>query len=330
MSDKRYLVTGGAGFIGSALVRRLVTRGASVRVLDNGSRGSSSRLADVAAHVEYVEGDVRDAEVVGRACAGIDMVCHLAYINGTRTFYSAPELVLDVGVRGMLNVIEGALRHDVPELVLVSSSEVYQSPPKVPTDETVALTVPDPLNPRYSYGGGKLISELLVLNYGRSRFRRVVVLRPHNVYGPDMGTDHVIPELAMRVADLARSTTGDLLVPIQGTGAETRAFVHIDDFIDGALHVIERGAHRNIYHVGTDEEVRIDTLAARIGRVLDRVVTVSPGPPAAGGTLRRCPDIGKLRALGYEPRVPLAAGLPATVRWYADLADRRAGRGAAG
>ncbi len=300
-------------------------------MLNTGPRGGGSRLAEVAARVEYLEGDVRDAATVERACAGIDVICHLAYVNGTRTFYTAPELVLDVGVRGMLNVIDGALRHEVPELVLVSSSEVYQTPAKVPTDETVALTVPDPLNPRYSYGGGKLISELMVLNYGRRRFRRAVVLRPHNVYGPDMGTDHVIPELAMRIADLARSTAGDLVVPIQGTGAETRAFVHIDDFIDGALRVLEAGAHLNIYHVGTDEEVRIDGLAAHIGRVLGRAVTVAPGPPAAGGTLRRCPDIRKLRALGYAPRVPLAAGLPATVRWYADLAERRAaGTGATG
>lgn len=326
MTATRYLVTGGGGFIGSALVRRLLRDGATVRVLDNGSRGSAARLADVKAHVDYREGDIRDAAAVDRACMGIDVVCHLAYVNGTRYFYSAPELVLDVGVRGMLNVIDATIRHEVPDLVLASSSEVYQTPDRVPTDETAALSVPDPLNPRYSYGGGKLISELLVLNYGRKRYRRVAIFRPHNVYGPDMGTEHVIPELALRILGLARTTAGSLSVPIQGTGAETRAFVFVDDLVDGAVRVIERGEHLGIYHVGTDEEVRIDQLAREIGRTIGRAVVVVPGPAAPGGTPRRCPDIAKVRALGYSPRVPLRDGLPITVRWYEAHADDAAAR----
>ena len=181
------LVTGGAGFIGSALVRSLAGSGAKVRVLDDGSRGAPRRLAGLVGTVELVNGDVRDPAVVDRACEGVDAVWHLAAVNGTEFFYSKPELVLDVGVGGMRNVIAAAITRGVRDLFVASSSEVYQTPPRVPTDESVPLSIPDPLNPRYSYAGSKLISELLALNYGRAHFRRVVVFRPHNVYSPDMG-----------------------------------------------------------------------------------------------------------------------------------------------
>ena len=101
--------------------------------------------------------------------------------------------------KGMINVIDACRAHGVGRLMLASSSEVYQTPPQVPTDESAPLVVPDPLNPRYSYGGGKIISELMAINYGRKFFERVLIFRPHNVYGPDMGCEHVIPQFALRL-----------------------------------------------------------------------------------------------------------------------------------
>jgi nucleoside-diphosphate-sugar epimerase len=317
------LVTGGTGFIGAALVRALVSRGDRVRSLDNGSRGAVRRLGDAAREVELVSGDIRDAAAVAGAMHGIDRVVHLAYVNGTEHFYKRPELVLEVAVKGIVNVIDACISSGVGELVLASSSEVYQSPPRVPTDETAPLSVPDPHNPRYSYGGGKIISELMALNYGRRHIRRVLVFRPHNVYGPDMGWEHVIPQLALRVRDLAHAAAGPLDLQIQGTGGETRAFVHIDDLVRGVLCVLDAGEHLGIYHVGSAEEVTVADLARQIGRCFSREIRVVPGELREGSTLRRCPDISKLRALGYEPRVPLSAGLPPTVRWYDDHADER-------
>lgn len=301
--------------------------GHQVRSLDNDSRGAARRLGDVASDVEIVLGDIRDPEVVTEAARGTTAVLHLAYINGTEFFYSKPELVLEVAVKGMLNVLSACRVNGTSELFLASSSEVYQTPPVVPTDESVGLSVPDPLNPRYSYGGGKIISELLAINYGRTGFERVVVFRPHNVYGPDMGWEHVIPQLALRVHDLAIGTTGEIRLPIQGTGAETRAFCHIDDLVNGVMHLVERGEHLGIYHIGTDEETRVDELAQQIARCLGREAVVEPGIAPAGATARRSPDITKLRALGYEPRTPLREGLPTTVRWYDAHADQRLGEG---
>jgi nucleoside-diphosphate-sugar epimerase len=320
---KKILVTGGTGFIGSGLVRALVRAGARVRSLDNDSRGAQGRLADLAAQIELVTGDIRDPAAVAAAIAGTDCVCHLAYVNGTEFFYSRPELVLEVAVKGMLNVLDGCAAHGVRDLVMASSSEVYQTPARVPTDESAPLVVPDPRNPRYSYGGGKIISELLTLNYGRKQFDRAVIFRPHNAYGPDMGFEHVIPQLATRLAArISQTPSGVVELPIQGTGQETRAFVFIDDLVDGVLRIIDRGEHLGIYHVGTDQEVTIEHLARRIGAQFGREVKVVPGALQPGGTLRRCPEISRLRALGYSPRVSLDEGLGPTVKWYAAHASR--------
>ncbi len=317
--SKLYLVTGGAGFIGSSLVRRLLHDGHRVRVLDNLSRGNAGRLADIGDRVEFIEADVRDADAVGRAARGVESLCHLASVNGTEWFYSKPEIVLDVGVKGVVNTIDACLKHDVPEYVLASSSEVYQTPPAIPTDESAPLSVPDPLNPRFSYGGSKIISELMALNYGRSHVERVLVVRPHNVYGPDMGREHVIPQLILRAAALASEhPRGAVRFPIQGDGSQTRAFMHIDDFTDGLATVLERGAHLNIYHVGNDEEVTIRRLAELIFNHVGRDFELVPKALTAGSPARRRPCIDKLRALGFRPRVSLRDGLDGTIGWYLD------------
>lgn len=317
MSARRVLVTGGSGFIGSGLVKALVHDGASVRVLDDNSRGAPRRLADVQKDIEFIAGDIRDAGAVTSAARGVDEVHHLAYVNGTEFFYSAPELVLDVGVKGMVNVIDACRAANVRTLILASSSEVYQSPPKVPTDESAPLIVPDPHNPRLSYGAGKMISEIMAINYGRKFFERVLIFRPHNVYGPDMGFEHVIPQFAVRLKRaMAQHKSGKLPFEIQGDGRQTRSFCHVDDLVAGVMLMRAKGEHLGIYHVGTTEEITIADLARRIAGHAGREIEFVSKPMPAGGTERRCPDIGKLARLGYVPQVPLAKGLPPTVDWY--------------
>jgi nucleoside-diphosphate-sugar epimerase len=316
MADKIHLVTGGTGFIGAALVRRLVKEGHRVRVLDDNSRGADRRLGNVIKNVEMVPGDIRNPEAVKRAAKGVTSLWHLAFVNGTEFFYSKPELVLDVAVKGMVNVLDACQSEKVPELILASSSEVYQTPPKVPTDETAPLSIPDPMNPRYSYAAGKIISEIMTINYGRKGFERVLIFRPHNVYGPDMGWEHVLPQFVLRMKELAAGTEGPIRFPIQGSGRETRAFVFIDDFIDGLMVMHKGGHHLQIYHVGTQQEVAIADVAHLVGDFYGRKVELAPGPEAVGGTPRRCPDIAKLAALGFKPRVDLKTGLPILAAWY--------------
>lgn len=313
----RILVTGGSGFIGSGLVKALLKAGHHVRVFDNNSRGDLRRLAQVADDIEFIAGDIRDGAAVDKAAQSVDEVHHLAFINGTEFFYSQPDLVLDVGVRGMVNVIDACRNQNVGTLVLASSSEVYQAPPKIPTDESAPLAIPDPLNPRYSYGGGKLISEIMAINFGRKYFERVSIFRPHNVYGPDMGWEHVVPQFALQLIAAAKAQpSGKLRFEIQGSGKETRSFCFIDDLVAGVMVMREKGDHLGIYHVGTMEEITIAELAHQMAALAGREITLTTGKAAPGGVSRRCPDISKLARLGYKPRVPLSEGLKPTLDWY--------------
>lgn len=312
----KYLVTGGTGFIGSALVKRLVNDGFKVRVMDNNIRGAKERLKSIINQIEFVEADIRDPVKVREALKGVDGVFHLAYINGTEYFYKMPDLVLDVAVKGMMNIIDGCKAENVKELIYASSSEVYQTPPYVPTDEKVPMSVPDPLNPRYSYGGGKIIGELMAINYGRKFFEKVIIFRPHNVYGPDMGWEHVLPQFIVRMKELSNNVKNKIKFPIQGDGTETRAFVFIDDFIDGVMLMREKGEHLNIYHIGAQEELSIKEVASEIAKYFKKEIEIIPGELQKGGTNRRCPDISKLSKLGYKPKISFSKGCEITSNWY--------------
>jgi nucleoside-diphosphate-sugar epimerase len=222
-------------------------------------------------------------------------------------------------VKGIVNVIDACRQNNIRNLVLASSAEVYQTASRVPTDESVPLIVPDPHNPRYSYGGGKIISELMAINYGRKYFDRVLIFRPHNIYGPDMGFEHVIPQFTLRLKKEARQQgNGVVRFQIQGSGRETRSFCHISDLVQGVMVMRSRGEHLGIYHIGTSEEVAIGDLANRIAGTMSLEIELISTSTLAGSTPRRCPDISKLVGLGYQPRVRLNEGLPPTVRWYCE------------
>ena len=316
MVSKFHLITGGSGFIGSALAKSLVQSGQRLRILDNNSRGNARRLSAIEGRYEFIEGDVRDPDVVARAVTGVDAVWHLACVNGTEFFYARPELVLDVGVKGMVNIIDSCIKENIPELFLASSSEVYQAPLTIPTAEDVPLSIPDVFNPRYSYAAAKIISEMMVINYGKKYFERVMVFRPHNVYGPDMGWEHVIPQFSLRMQELASQSESVIKFPVQGNGQETRAFIFIDDFVDGLMSMLNLGKHLEIYHIGSEEEVTMEHVARLIGNYFGRQIQIVSGPPAAGGVLRRCPKIDKIKQLGFQPQVSLEKGIEITADWY--------------
>jgi nucleoside-diphosphate-sugar epimerase len=317
MRNKKFFVTGGSGFIGGALVRRLVAGGAEVRVLDNLLRGSPRQLESVIHRIELVRGDVRDVDTVVKASEGCDTFLHLAYLNGTEFFYSKPELVLEIAVKGTMNALDAAIKNGIKDFVYCSSSEVYQTPPQIPSPETVPLVVPDVMNPRYSYGGGKIIGELLCVNYGRKFFDRMTLFRPHNVYGPDMGGEHVLPQFILRAKAAVENTpSGKVTFPIQGQGNETRSFIYIDDFTDGLMLVLEKGKHNEVYHIGTQDEISVRDLAEQVVALFGRQPRLKHRPLQAGSTVRRCPDTSKLRALGFTPKISFPTGLKLTFDWY--------------
>lgn len=317
MDKQRYVITGGCGFIGSYLVKKLVSDGNQITVIDNLARGDAGRLYSVKDKIDLVTADIRCTDELVEIFKWHDVVFHLAAINGTENFYKHPDLVLDTGVKGALAVVEACIASGVTNLVMASSAEVYQTADIIPTNESVCLKIPDSLNPRYSYGASKIISEIIAFNYGREHFQKVQVFRPHNVYGPDMGWKHVIPQLINRALSIdTNQYEGDIPFSILGDGSETRAFCYVDDIVDGILKMYKLGGNREIYHIGNDHEITISELVKIIGDILGLSFCIQPSNNLQGSTTRRCPDISKMKKLGYAPSVNIYDGIEVTAQWY--------------
>ncbi len=288
----------------------MLEKGYLVRVIDDNSRGSFRRLSDVMDSLDIRIGDVRDKSLVQSALKGTDLVIHLAYINGTINFYERPREVLDVAILGIKNILAGMEMQEVPELYLASSSEVYQNPGIFPTPEDVPLIVPDPFNPRYSYGLGKIVQEFLSIHAG-SFLKNLAIFRPHNIYGPDMGFQHVIPEICANVFREKNSN-----VTLKGDGLQTRSFCHISDFVKGFELILESKHGREIFNIGTREEMTISHLAQVIAVSLGREINFSSSVAPLGETNRRVPDIAKLEELGFRQTVSIKDGVKEYCDWY--------------
>lgn len=317
MINKKVIVTGGGGFIGAYLVKRLVKDGWKVEVIDTMVRGDATRLKPVIDDIKIHNIDIRSEEKVLQAIKGSDLVIHLAAINGTENFYSKPDLVLDVGIRGALAVVNACFKSGITDLIIASSAEVYQTPSVIPTPEDVALTLPNSLNPRYSYGGSKIISELIALNYHKQHFQKLQIFRPHNIYGPDMGWKHVIPQfICQAINSIKSSNMGKVKFNIQGDGNETRSFCYVDDVVDGIIRMYEYGSHREIYHIGNNQEISIRDLVEKISLLTGYELVIQTSSKAEGGTKRRCPNIKKINSIGYQPKIDIDTGLKRTFEWY--------------
>ena len=303
---KTYLITGGQGFIGKAISLSLLDQGNKVIILDNNFRKKKFFLKHK--NLQLIDGDIRNIIHLNKIKNKIDSVVHLAAINGTRNFYEKPNLVLEVGIKGIINIIDFCKIKKIKEIFLASSSEVYQNAPIYPTDEKVRLIIPDPHNPRFSYSSTKIISEILILN--SDIFNKAVIFRPHNIYGPDMGFKHVIPELIIKTIKEKK------FLDIQGNGKNKRSFCYIEDFVDAFNIIIKKGKHKEIYNIGNTEEVKISHLSKLIISLLNKDLKIKLSTKPFYNAIRRLPDIKKLNKLGYKPKINLKKGLKETIDWY--------------
>jgi len=299
------LVTGGSGFIGSAIVNYLVHRGHKVIVFDNNSRGKIKRLLGVKNKIKFIKGDIRNKKKLLSIAGPIDTVIHLAYVNGTEYFYKKPFEILDIAVNGLINIFDFCKKKKVKNFYLASSSEVYQNPLKIPTDETEMLKIPNLHNPRYSYGGGKIISELYGLYFAKKFLKKFIIFRPHNVYGKDMGNEHVIPQFVNRFRNLSNNK----IFKIHGSGNEIRSFIHIDDFVSGFDKIFNKGKNQEIYNIGTNEKIKISSLAKLIAKILNKKIKLKKINILKGSPTKRCPDIKKIKKLGFKQNISLKDGI---------------------
>jgi UDP-glucose 4-epimerase len=301
----KVLVTGGAGFIGSNLVRALLARGDDVRVLDNFSTGNRSNLAGLGQDVELVEGELRSYERVHNAVRGVELVFHLGALGSVPRSVQDPLTSGAVNVEGTLNVLLAARDEGIRRVVFASSSSVYGNQDELPLRETMA---PDPISP---YGVAKLAAERYCVSFTRVYPFETVVLRYFNVFGPrqDPRSQYaaVVPLFVTAIA------AGEP-VTIFDDGEQSRDFTYIDNVVAANLLAADAdGVSGRIFNVSSGGPATVNELADAIGRLLGKPVERRYLPPRAGDLRNSWADVSHARdALGFRPSVPLEEGLRRT------------------
>lgn len=331
---KRILITGGAGFIGYHLAKRLAAHRHDITLADNFCRGK--RDDDFEAllklpSVHLIETDLTQKEAWDSIGNGYAEVYHLAGINGTKSFYEIPHEVLRVGISTTMHGLEWFRAQNNSanaKILYASSNETYASALEafgalpLPTPEHVPLVIADPYNPRWSYAGQKLVGELLFIHYARAYNFRHVIVRPHNFYGPRAGYEHAIPGLIGRIARKQE--------PFDLFGAdETRSFCYIDDAVEAMQRVMESPiTDGGTYHIGTSEETKVRDLAYLLFSLMgSKPQEVIARESPKGSVKRRLPDVSKIkRDAGWEAKTPLRVGLQRTIDWYLTHPEREGQR----
>jgi nucleoside-diphosphate-sugar epimerase len=307
----RALVTGGAGFIGSNLVRRLLELGHDVRVLDNFSTGNRRNLVDVADEIEIVEGELRSYERVHNATRGVEVVFHQGALPSVPRSVQDPLTTGAVNVEGTLNVLLAARDEGVRRIVNASSSSVYGNTGALPRVET---QFPDPISP---YAVSKLAAERYCVSFARVYGLETVTLRYFNVFGPNQDPTSQYSAVVPRF--IAAVDAGDP-VPIYGDGEQSRDFTYVDNVVDANVLAAEASdASGAVLNVATGESRSVNALADTIGELLAKPVEREFLPPRAGDVRDSWADVKEARRLlGWESRIGLEDGLRLTAdAWLA-------------
>ena len=302
----KVLVTGGAGFIGSHIVRDLLDRGDQVRVLDNLSTGSKANLAGL--NIDFIEGDIRDAAVAQESIKNVDAVFHLAAFISVAGSMEDPLACYDANLNGSLNVLMQAGKAGVRRVVLASSAAVYgESESTVDEDHP-----PNPLSP---YAASKLAMEQAAKLFSQSFNLETVCLRFFNAYGPRQSPDS---PYAAAIPKFIQVMSAGEPVTIHGDGRQTRDFVYVGDIVNAMLLAADgESIDGRVFNIAGGNSVSINKLVETLQRFFPETPDPVFGPPRQGDLLFSEADISLAeRALGYRPRIDLQAGLGITVEWF--------------
>jgi len=303
------LVTGGAGFIGSNLVRALVARGEGVRVLDDFSSGLRENLEEIRRDIDLVEGDVRDPEACRRACKGAEVVFHEAAIASVPRSIEDPRTSFAVNALGTFNLLAAARDAGARRFVYAASAAAYGTSEAVPKVETMP---PEPASP---YAADKVAGELYSSMFWRAFGLETISLRYFNVFGPRQDPSN---PYAGVIAAFASTMLRGRPPVIFGDGRQSRDFVFVDDIIKANL--LAAGAptvHGEVVNIGTGRSTDLRTMAAAFNRVLGTDFEPIYDAPRPGDVKRSLADVAAARRLlGYKPEVSFEEGLRQTIDWY--------------
>ena len=305
----RYVVTGGAGFIGSHIVDRLAAEGHQVRVLDDLSTGRLENLAGVKDRIEFLRGDIRDRGALAKASAGIEYVIHEAAWRSVPKSMANPYGYVEVNVLATAGLLEAAAKAKVKRLVNVSSSSVYGETTQVPMRED------HPTNPVSPYAASKLAAELFCGLFSRSFGLETVSVRYFNVFGPRQSLENeyavVVPKF---IACLLRKESP----PVYGDGKQSRDFTYIENVAEATI-VASRapGVSGEVFNIALGEEHTVLDLLRELNAILGVSIPPAFRPPRPGDVLRTFADSSKAeRLLRWKGRVPFAEGLRRTAEWF--------------
>jgi len=301
----KVLVTGGAGFVGSNLVRALLARGDEVRVLDNFSTGSRANLSGLQGDVELVEGDLRSYERVHTAVRGVEVVFHQGALPSVPRSVQDPLTTTAVNVEGTLNVLLAARDESVRRVVNASSSSVYGNGGSLPRTES---QLPDPISP---YAVAKLAAERFCTSFSRVYGMEIVSLRYFNVFGPRQDPTS---QYAAVVPRFIRAVASGEPVTVYGDGEQSRDFTYVDNVVSANLLAADAdGVAGEIVNVATGGSTTVNELADAVGRLLDRPYKRIFEPEREADVRASWADLGEARRLfGYEPQIELEEGLRRT------------------
>lgn len=307
----RYLVTGGAGFIGSHIVDALVAQGHQVLVLDDLSSGQQENLAGVFNRVEFVKGEIRDRALAEAVMRGIEFVIHAAAWRSVPKSMADPWGYTDVNVLGTVNLLEAAAKAHVKRFVCVSSSSVYGEATQVPLREDL------PCRPISPYAASKLADELYCGLFSRAFRLETVAVRYFNVFGPRQSLENqyavVVPKF---ITCLMRKESP----PVYGDGLQSRDFTYVDNVVDGTITASQApGINGEVFNIALGEEHTVLDLLKEINAIMGLSIAPSLKPPRAGDVRRTYADSSKAeRLMGWKGKVPFAEGLRRTVAWFRD------------
>jgi UDP-N-acetylglucosamine/UDP-N-acetyl-alpha-D-glucosaminouronate 4-epimerase len=310
----KYLVTGGAGFIGSHLVRFLLDRGDRVRVLDNFSTGKEENLAEVATSIELVRGDLSSDEDVKAAVEGIEYVMHQAAIPSVPRSVEAPLESHEANATGTLRLLRAAAAASVRRLVYASSSSVYGANPTLPKVESMPT---EPLSP---YAVSKLSGELYASVFHRLYGLETVSLRYFNVFGPRQDPSSPYSGVVSRFIEAIVSSTPPT---IHGDGEQSRDFTYVENVARANYAACHRAeASGGIYNIGCSDRITINQLWKSMAELAGSPLEPRYAQSRSGDVPHSLADISRARKdLGYDPAVDLREGLERTLTYYGLLAD---------
>jgi len=314
-TNKSVLVTGGAGFIGSHLVERLLADQARVTVVGRSADRLRKAIGDRMNEVNFLEGDLKSADFTRDACNGVEAVFHLAaQVAGVGYNSQHAGTIYAQNLAGGINMIDAAARTGVERFLLVSSACVYPRHCSIPTPETEGF-VDDPEPTNLGYGWAKRALEVQARCYAEEFPMKIAIARPYNGYGPrddfDWETSHVIPALIRKAVERQNP------IRVWGDGLQTRSFLYVDDFVEGLMLTLERYAVCDPVNIGTDEETTIGDLIRMIVDLTGNHSEIVFETDKPRGQPRRAGDFTKAREkLGFAAQTNLKDGLAKTINWY--------------